>query len=264
MTKTGRTFYVPAVPAAWGRLLSIIESVNRELNMITADQLAALQIRRVIFHDIPKKVRGSEAQPTLSEIETEIAPVQANHLKRRMTRALGSKSAFDLELRTDTPSPVPALIHGYSVGRRLANQFVNTSQQLARTLFDYQSGAMSSGLLTVLDGTVNGRATLAVLKLEREEGAQLEQGKREGRRTYEMSVLENLVLTDGTRLFNSALFVKAGTQLEDFEGIGCDDQRSFGSTDELAQFWLRFLGCRLREEPRVTTKRVFRNRSPIR
>jgi hypothetical protein len=38
--------------------------------MITADQLATLQVRRVIFHDIPKKVRGSEAGPTLSEIET--------------------------------------------------------------------------------------------------------------------------------------------------------------------------------------------------
>jgi hypothetical protein len=174
-----------------------------------------------------------------------------------MVRALGSKSAFDIVFRPDTASPVPALVQGYAASRRQANQFVDASQQLARTLFDYQSGAMSSGLLTVLDGAVGGRPALAILKLEREAGAQLEQGTRDGRRTYEMSVLENLVLTDGTRLFKSVLFLKSGTGPDDFEGIACDDQRSFGSTDELAQFWMRFLGCRLKEEPRVATKKFF-------
>ena len=72
-----------------------------------------------------------------------------------------------------------------------------------------------------------------------------------------MSVLENLVLTDGTRLFKSALFLKSGKEPEDFDGVACDDQRPFGSTDELAQFWMRFMGCRVKEEPRVATKRFF-------
>lgn len=225
--------------------------------MIVSDQLASLHIRRVIFHDIPKKTRGSEAQPTLSEIETEIAPAQTSHLKRRMIRALGSKSAFDLEFKSDTVSPVPALVTSYANGRRQASQFVEMSQKLAKALFDYQTGAMSSGLLTLMDCLVEGAPAFAILKLEREEGAQLEQGTRDGKRTYEMSVLENLVLTDGTRLFKSVLFVKAGGATDDFEGIACDDQRSFGSTDELAQFWLRFLGCMLKEEPRVATKKFF-------
>ena len=30
-----------------------------------------------------------------------------------------------------------------------------------------------------------------------------------------------------------------------------------GRTDELAQFWIRFLGCKLREAPRITTKKFF-------
>lgn len=225
--------------------------------MITADQLATLQIRRVIFHDIPKKIRGSEAQPTLSEIESTIDSVQANHLKRRLIRALGSKSAFDLEFRPETSSPVPGLVGTYVAGRRQPNQFVDVSQALARSLFEHQTGSMSSGLLTVLDCVVDGRASFAILKLEREEGAQLEQGTRDGKRTYEMSVLENLVLTDGTRLFKSALFLKSGKEPQDFDGVACDDQRPFGSTDELAQFWMRFMGCRVKEEPRVATKRFF-------
>lgn len=225
--------------------------------MVIADQLATLQIRRVIFHDIPKKIRGSDAVPALSEIETEIAPAQTNHLKRRMTRALGSRSAFDLEFKPDTASPIPALIQGYVASRRQASHFVEFSQKLAQALFENQTGAMSAGLLTVMDCAVSGAAAIAILKLEREEGAQLEQSVRNGKRTYEMSVLENLVLTDGTRLFKSGLFVKSGRGPEDFEGIACDDQRSFGSTDELAQFWMRFLGCVLKEEPRVSTKKFF-------
>ena len=131
------------------------------------------------------------------------------------------------------------------------------SQSLARTLFEYQTGAMSSGLLTVLDCALDGRASFVILKLEREEGAQLEQGTRDGRRTYEMSVLENLVLTDGTRLFKSALFWRISKELSDIEGVACDDQRSFGSTDELAKFWMQFIGCRVKEDPRVATKRFF-------
>jgi hypothetical protein len=225
--------------------------------VITADQLATVQVRRVIFHDIPKKVRGSEAQPTLSEIETAVAPAQANHLRRRLVRALGSKSAFDVELKPDSASPVPALIRGYAASRRQPSQFVEMSQQLAHALFEHQTGAMSAGLLSVMDCAVDGRPAVMILKLEREEGAQLEQSERDGRRTYEMSVLENLVLTDGTRLFKSAVFLRAGSDPDDFEGRACDDQRSFGSTDELAQFWMRFLGCVLREEPRVSTKRFY-------
>jgi hypothetical protein len=134
---------------------------------------------------------------------------------------------------------------------------VQISQAFAKCLHDYQTGAMSAGLLTVMDCTVGGRPAVVILKLEREEGAQLEESQRDGKRTYEMSVLDNLVLTDGTRLFKSALFQSAGTGAGDFDGVGCDDQRSFGSTDELAQFWLRFMGCRLKEEPRVATKKFF-------
>jgi hypothetical protein len=69
-----------------------------------------------------------------------------------------------------------------------------------------------------------------------------------------MSVLDNLVLTDGTRLFKSALFLKNGTS---FDAVACDSQLSVHSSADMAQFWLRFLGCKLSEEPRVTTQRWF-------
>jgi len=51
--------------------------------------------------------------------------------------------------------------------------------------------------------------------------------------------------------------VRTGPGGDDFSSGACDSQRPFGSTDELAQFWLRFLGCKLIEEPRVATKKFF-------
>jgi len=88
--------------AGVGRRLVVLSPAHWGCHVITADQFATLQIRRVIFHDIPKKIRGSEAQPTFSEIESAVQAVQANHLKRRLIRALGSKAAFDLEFKPDT------------------------------------------------------------------------------------------------------------------------------------------------------------------
>jgi hypothetical protein len=70
-------------------------------------------------------------------------------------------------------------------------------------------------------------------------------------------VLGDLVLTDGTKLFKSALFARAGAAGDDFGIIACDGQRSYTWNDELAQFWSRFLGCRVREAPRITTKKFF-------
>lgn len=51
--------------------------------------------------------------------------------------------------------------------------------------------------------------------------------------------------------------MRTGPGGDDFGSAACDSQRPFGSTDELAQFWLRFLGCKLTEEPRVATKKFF-------
>jgi hypothetical protein len=65
----------------------------------------------------------------------------------------------------------------------------------AQFLFEQQGGSSSSGVLSIMDTTVSGKRGLVVLKLEREEGAQLELSSKKGKRTFEMSVLDNLVLT---------------------------------------------------------------------
>jgi hypothetical protein len=127
---------------------------------------------------------------------------------------------------------------------------------LAEHLFAQQSGATSSGLLCVIDLTTDGRAGLALLKLERERGAELEwQTLAGGKRVIQMSVLDNLVLTESTRLFKSAIFVRQSKA--EIIANACDSQSLSSSSVDLAQFWLRFLGCKLVEEPRISTQRWF-------
>ncbi|MEK7538471.1 MAG: nucleoid-associated protein [Patescibacteria group bacterium] len=223
--------------------------------MITSDDLARLKIRHIIFHDVPNNSKGGTNIPTLADAETEIDSSRAGMLKDRLTRALGSKSAYETEFLPETSSPVPDEVGKFTAKSHSIKHFVDMSQRLAQYLFDQQGGQMSPGLLCVIDIASAGRASLAILKLEREQGADLELRTIDGRRRFEMSVLDNLVFTDGTRLFKSALFIRTGENT--FRAAACDSQRSVTRSTDVARFWMRFLGCRATEEPRIATQKWF-------
>jgi hypothetical protein len=224
---------------------------------IGSPQLATLQIRKVIFHDVPRKVKGKDQAPTLSEVECTIDPEKIGLLKDKLVRVLGSSAAYDLELHPQPESSIPKLVQELLAGSLTSARFVEVSQAMAVALLEHQPGSASPGLLARVSCVIDGRASLALMKLEREEGAQLRMSDRGGKKTFEMDVLADLVLTDGTKLFKSALFAQVGPETADVRAVACDGQRSYASTDELAQFWIRFLGCKLREAPRITTKKFF-------
>jgi hypothetical protein len=108
-----------------------------------------------------------------------------------------------------------------------------------------------------MDCVVQAQQSFGILKLEREEGEQLELSERNGKRTFDWEVLRNLVLTDGTRFFKSALFHRTGERPDDFSALACDDQLRPGADEQMAQFWKRFLGCRVVEDARITTEKFF-------
>lgn len=224
--------------------------------MIGSDQLAMTTIRRVIFHDIPRKVSGQE--PTLSEIETTIDAARKAHLRTKLIRVLGSKSAYPVEFNQDSASPVPVQVRFLTHEHRNSAKFVTASQLMAKYLFEQHTGAVSPGLLCIIDLAIGGAQDAVVLmKLEREEGAQLQLTDSNGKKTFAMSVLDNLVLTDGTRLFKTAMFLRTGPGDDDFQCAACDTQLSVMSSDDLAKFWMRFLGCKFVDDPRVATHRFF-------
>ena len=225
--------------------------------MITAQKLGSLAIRRVIFHDIPRNLRGVTTAPVLSDVETTLDRTRQNHLRIRLTRALGSKATYPIVFNPATSSPLPGHVRVYSSATPSPDDFVKMSQQLANHLFEQQHGAVSPGLLCVLDVASGSMPGLVVLKLEREEGARLQLKETLGKKTFHMSVLDNLVLTDSTRLFKSAMFLRTGSGNDAFDAIACDTQLSITSSDEMAKFWLRFLGCEFTIESRVATQRFF-------
>lgn len=232
-------------------------NVENRNEMIGPDQLAALSIRRVIFHDVPRNAKGQDAAPVLSDIPTPVDAERIEHLKQRMRRALGSRSAYAIEFNPKSPSPIPEIVRKHTSKAQTEVQFVKTSQIMANYLFEQQVGASSPGLLAVLDARIGANHAIAILKLEREEGAQLQPSTTGKKRTFAMSVLDNLVLTGGTKLFKNALFLRTGPNDQNFAAIACDNQRHFAASIAMAQFWQKFLGCRLREEPRITTKKFF-------
>ena len=222
--------------------------------MIDSKDLAKIKIRRIIFHDVPHNLKGGTNKPELADAETQIDQRRENILRDRLVTALGSNSAYPVE--SAGPSLVQQEIDKYTAKTHTPAQFIQMSRLLAEHLFAQQSGATSSGLLCVIDLTSANRAGLVLLKLERERGAELEwQTLAGGKRTIQMSVLDNLVLTEGTKLFKSAIFVRHSNTT--IFAKACDSQSLSASSIDLAQFWLRFLGCKLVEEPRISTQRWF-------
>jgi hypothetical protein len=226
--------------------------------MITAEQFGMIVIKRVIFHDVPSTTKGAtEKTPTLSEIETQIDVARKGMLKKKLIQALSSRSAYPIQFDISLPSPVLAHVRDITKGPCKSETFIDASQQMAKQLFTRQIGSVSPGLLCVIEVTVAGQAGAVLMKLERHEGAQLKMGKTQGKRTFSMEVLDDLVLTDGTRLFKAAIFLRIGPGDHDFLATACDNQLNVGSSSDVAKFWLRFLGCTFVVEPRVATERFF-------
>ncbi|MFY9853037.1 MAG: nucleoid-associated protein [Terracidiphilus sp.] len=225
--------------------------------MLTNQQLATMTVRNVIFHDVPNDRGDGGTGVVLATDPTRIDARQRRLLTKKLTKVLDSRSAYGITFADGTSSPVPSEVRIYTnQGYREAN-FVEASQHLATHLHQVQNRTISPGLLCVIDIVVDGRHGLIIMKLEREEGAQLELERSNGRTQFAMSVLENLVLTDGTKLFKTAAFLRTGTGDDDFDMSACDSQHRVLDSTEMARFWLSYLGCTVEEDARVTTSKFF-------
>jgi hypothetical protein len=143
-----------------------------------------------------------------------------------------------------------------ATGYNTAN-FVAKSQDMAKHLYQVQNGAVSPGLLAVIDIVVDNRHGLILMKLERDEGAEVKM-KTEGTKShFAMSILDSLILTGNTRLFKTAGFIRTADGDDDFDMAACDSQHNATDTKEMARFWRKYLGCDLEEAARVTTAKFF-------
>ena len=215
--------------------------------------LGRLDIDKLIVHDVPsRRVNAQGPSPTLSEIESPLTPTVRNYIRDKVVGTL-SNNSFPVVFDPASGSPVPVLVLD-----NLGNQstpFVESSQYLANHLFQSQTGSNPPGLLAVAQTQIEGVNSLALMKLEREAGARVAAIQHQGKSTFDVQHLSDLMLTDKTRVFKIGLFVQEGTNLESISGLVSDNQAAQWHKSDIADFFLRrFLGCKLREEPRVTTR----------
>ena len=138
---------------------------------------------------------------------------------------------------------------------------IETSKAVAQHLFNAQQNVRSSpGLLVVASGTVDTGACLAVLKLQKQEGLNLERVGSSGAETYSLEHLKRLMLTNDTRVFKVALFEADGVvDPDDVHALVSDKQRFSSPEKRMADFFLKgFLGCRLRDDPGPGDEQVLR------
>jgi len=225
--------------------------------LLTNEHLAVMTIKRVIFHDVPNHVHGVDGNLVLASAETEIDAQRRNMLKKKLAKVLDSKSAYPILFEDNSSSPVVAIVREYTKKEHKVDAFVTNTQELAKHLHQVQHGAVSPGLLCVIEFAADGKPGLVLMKLEREAGAQLKLDKVGNKTRFAMSVLEDLVLTDGTKLFKTAAFLRTGSGDDEFLMSACDSQHRVTDSSDMARFWIKYLGCTFREDPRVSTSKFY-------
>ena len=128
---------------------------------------------------------------------------------------------------------------------------------MANHLYTVQSGAISAGLFglmhcTLIDGQTS---ALACLKVERSRGTQILPVDVKGHQTFQINILRDLMLHDGSKLFKLALFIN---RHDNIETIVVDNQIGWTYQRNIAHFFLeRFLGCQLLDAPDVLTQKFY-------
>lgn len=209
-----------------------------------------MEVTRWVIHEIPKVFRAQGGiTPTLSKAVSPYDSEVARFFERKIGASL-QKSKHQIHAADDA-HPVPVAITELLADAQ--DGLLTVSTALAQQLFDAQSGAMSAGLLVVLEGTYQGSVPIvAVLKLEKEEGARAANTEINGMSTFTVEYMRDLFLTGRTRVFKVSVFMLDGEDSPQLRGWISDPQ-SRGI--EVADFFLHaFLGCQLVDDPKLVTR----------
>lgn len=212
-------------------------------------------IERIIVHDIPKHKKGELGiEPNYSQEESKLSDGLRNFFKDKVVQALSSDRAFKICFDEDNTSAVPWLV-GEMI-KQSASNFVLQTKEIAKALFDNQVGSNASGILVLIFGKVNTFNACMVLKLERDKGAQLTLDPKT--RSYNIAEVENLMLTQKTKIFKVAMFINRNDFKAKYDGLIMDYQIDIAEKkDVMTWFMDKFLGCVAFEDPRITTKKFY-------
>ena len=218
--------------------------------------LSTIVIERIIVHDIPRHQKGDYSiAPNYSQKESKLTDGLRLFFKDKVVQALASDKAFKICYDDDNnESPISWLV----------NESLNSdgsmitvhSKAIAKYLFEIQVGSNAAGILVIIHGTVNGHNASIILKLEMDKGAQLTLDPKT--KSYDIQEVENLMLTQKTKIYKVAMFILRDDFKTNYDGIIMDYQIDTKAKKEVITWFIgKFLGCKAFEDPKIVTQKFY-------
>lgn len=130
------------------------------------------------------------------------------------------------------------------------------SKLMTKYLFEIQDGQNASGILVVIFGKISNQNTCIIIKLEKDEGAQLELDPET--KSFNIKVVQDLMLTKKTRIYKVGLFIDKSVFRIKYDGSTSDLQIDPTKKKEVTTWFIeKFLGCMPLADPRTTTKKFY-------
>lgn len=216
---------------------------------MTKIDYSQLIIKRLIIHDVPKHKKNECGSPRYSENESTITDGLRLFFQDKVKSALNSDQAFKVKIKEETESSVPLSISNIIKSEEC---FINESKVIAENLFNFQKGNNSAGILLIITGVIINKQVCVILKLERDNGAQLVLNNETN--TFNVEEVKNLMLTSKTKIFKVALIVLRNDFSVDYDGILMDYQINIKNKKGTDTFFLDFMGCYPYKDSKIATK----------
>ncbi len=219
-------------------------------------QLNTIIIQKVIVHTIPKHKKNAEGEtePKYSKQESKLSDGLRLFFRDKITQALDSDKAFKICFNDSSASPVSYISKKLLTDE--ADDFVESSKTLAKYLFDVQVGSNAAGILVCIYGSVNSKRTCFFLKLEMDKGVQLTLDPETD--SYDIEEVENLMLTQKTRIYKVAMFILRDDFKAKYDGKTMDYQIDIKNKKDVTTWFIeRFLGCYAYEDPKIATQKFY-------
>ena len=168
----------------------------------------------------------------------------------QLTIAISFKICFD----ESKDSPVPLYVKEILQSRK--NVFITHTKKIADRLLSSQDGVNAAGILLIIDGKINEDKVCIIMKLERDKGVQLKLNPIT--RSFDLHDVDDLMLTQKTKLYKVALFIQREDFKIRFDGILTDYQINMKAKKEMCTYFMdNFLGCRPYQDPKFSTQKFY-------
>lgn len=216
---------------------------------------STITIEKIIVHSIPKHKKDDfTIEPQYSEQESSLPDELRIFFKDKVVQSLGSNKELRVCYDPESVSPVSTYINQIISSDGV--DFIKQSKLMTEYLFKIQDGQNASGILVVIYGRINDKSACIIIKLERDEGAQLELDPKT--KSFNIKNVKDLMLTKKTKIYKVGLFIDKSAFKVKYDGSTADLQIDPKSKKVITTWFIeKFLGCIPVENPKTTTKKFY-------